>query len=251
MHKFCFGLAALIGCTSLCARLQAAEVSVAVAANFSVPMQKIALAFAQETGHKAVLSFGSTGHFYAQIKNGAPFQVLLAANVETPLKIESEGLGIAGTRFTYALGQLVLWSKQPGLVDDKGEILRSGKFSRMALANPQLAPYGTAAVQTLNQLGLWRALQPKLVQGDNIAQAYQFVASENVPLGFVALSQVLTDGKLTQGSAWTVPDHLHAPIQQDAIVLNPGRDNPAASALVKFLRSNQALALIRTHGYGV
>ena len=230
---------------------QAAEVSVAVAANFSAPMQKIARAFAQETGHKAVLSLGSTGNFYAQIKNGAPFQVLLAADDETPLKLEKEGLGVAGSRFTYAIGKLVLWSKQPGLVDEQGAILRSGKFQRIAIANPKLSPYGAAAVETLNQLGSWPALQSKQVQGENIAQTYQFIASENAQLGFVALSQVLLDGKLAQGSAWMVPAHLHAPIQQDAILLNPGRDNLAAKALMNYLRSDSAKTLIRAHGYGL
>jgi molybdate transport system substrate-binding protein len=222
-----------------------------VAINFSVPMQKIARDFAHVTGHKAVLSFGSTGNFYAQIKNGAPFQVLLAADDETPLKVEKDGLGVAGSRFTYAIGKLVLWSKQPGIVDDKGDILRSGKFQRIAIANPKLAPYGTAAMETLKQLGLWPALQPQLVQGDNIAQTYQFVASENAQLGFVALSQVQVDGKLAQGSAWMVPAHLHAPIQQDAILLNPGRDSPAAVALMHYLRSDRAKALIRVHGYSL
>lgn len=234
---------------SLCTQLQAAEVSVAVAANFTAPMQKIAQAFEQETGHKALLSFGSTGNFYAQIKNGAPFQVLLAADNETPLKIERDGLGITGSRFTYAIGKLVLWSKQQGLVDAKGDILLSGKFQRIAIANPKLAPYGTAAIETMSKLGVLADVRSKFVQGENIAQTYQFIATENAQLGFVALSQVITDGRISQGSAWIVPSALHAPIQQDVVLLAKGKDNPAASALLGFLKSEKAKALIRSFGY--
>ncbi len=228
---------------------QAAEVSVAVAANFTAPMQKIAQAFEQETGHKAVLSFGATGAFYAQIRNGAPFQVLLAADDETPAKIEKEGLGVGGSRFTYATGKLVLWSKQPALVDDQGTILRTGKFERIAVANPKLAPYGAAAVETMSRMGVLADVQPKIVQGDNIAQTYQFVATENAQLGFVALSQVIADGKIAQGSAWIVPGNLHAPIRQDAVLLIPGKDNVAAAALLSFLKGEKARAVIRSYGY--
>ena len=248
MSRITVALAALL---SLSIPVHAAEVSVAVAANFTAPMQKIAQAFEQETGHKAVLSFGSTGNLYAQIQHGAPFQILLAADATTPVKIEKEGLGLAGSRFTYAIGKLVLWSKQPGFVDDKGDILRAGKFQRIAVANPKLAPYGAAAVETMTKLGVLKALQPKIVQGDNIAQTYQFTATENAQLGFVALSQVMSEGKIAQGSAWLVPAHLHAPIQQDALLLTPGADNPAAKALMIFLRSERVKRLIRTYGYDV
>ena len=230
-------------------QVQAAEVSVAVAANFTAPMRKIAQTFEQETGHQAILSFGSTGNFYAQIRNGAPFQILLAADDETPIKIEKEGLGVAGSRFTYAIGKLVLWSKQPGFVDDKGEILRSGKFQRIAVANPKLAPYGAAAVETMTKLGVLKELQPEFVQGENIAQTFQFVATENAQLGFVALSQVMTDGRIAQGSAWIVPSSLHAPIRQDALLLLKGKDNPAATALMNFLRSDRSRLVIRSYGY--
>jgi molybdate transport system substrate-binding protein len=229
---------------------QAAEVGVAVASNFMAPMQKIAQAFEQDTGHKAVLSFGSTGSFYAQIKNGAPFQVLLAADAQTPLRLEKEGLGIAGSRMTYAVGKLVLWSRQPGLVDDNGAVLRSGRFERIAIANPKLAPYGAAAVEVMGQMGVLKDMQPKLVQGENIAQTYQFIATGNAQLGFVALSQVTADGKITQGSGWPVPPGLHAPILQDAILLTKGRDNPAAPALLRYLKSEKVRALIRSFGYG-
>ena len=229
----------------------AGQVSVAVAANFNAPMQRIAQAFEQETGHKVILSVGSTGNFYAQIRHGAPFEILLAADDETPLRLEKEGLGVAGSRLTYAIGKLVLWSRQPGLVDDQGEVLRSGQFQRLAIANPKLAPYGAAALETLNQLGVLKNLQPKFVQGENIAQTYQFVASGNAALGFVALSQVWVEGKPVPGSAWVVPGHMHTPIQQDAIVLQKGQGQLAAQALMRFLRSDKARAIIRSFGYEI
>jgi len=228
---------------------QAAQVNVAVAANFSAPMQQIASAFEKDTGHKAVVSLGSTGKLYAQIKNNAPFQVLLAGDDETPARLEREGLSQPGTRFTYAVGRLVLWSKQPGLVDDQGEVLRKAGFERLAIADPQLAPYGAAAMQTLAQLGLLPGLRARLVQGENIAQTYQFVATGNAALGFVALSQVSADGRLIEGSAWVVPANLHASIRQDAVLLTKGKDNLAAKALMAYLRGEKARAIIRSFGY--
>lgn len=235
----------------LSAPLQAAELSVAVAANFTAPMQKIAAAFEKETGHKLALSFGSTGKFYPQIKNGAPFEVLFAADDETPTRLEREGEGVAGTRFTYAIGKVVLWSKQPDLVDDKGEVLRTGSFERIALADPKLAPYGAAAMQTLTRLGLADALSSKFVQGENIGQAYQFVATQNAPLGFVALSQVYAEGRLTEGSAWMVPETLYEPLRQDALILAKGKDNTAAAELMRYLQGDVAKAVIRSYGYGL
>ncbi len=226
-----------------------AEVTVAVASNFAAPLQKIVPLFEKDTGHKAVVSLGSTGGFYAQIKNGGPFHVLLSADDETPLKLEKENLAVGGTRFTYATGKLVLWSKQAGFVDDKGDVLRSGQFKRLAIANPKLAPYGAAALETLHKLELFQGLQTKFVQGENIAQAFQFVNTENAQLGFVALSQVYADGKLTSGSAWMVPSHLHKPIQQDAVLLVAGKNNIAATALLAYLRTDKAKAIIRSHGY--
>ena len=228
---------------------QAAEVQVAVAANFAAPMQKIAQAFEQDTPHRARVVVGSTGGFYAQIKNGAPFEVLLAADDETPAKIEQDGLAVKGSRFTYATGRLVLWSKNPGLVDEKAQVLLQERFDRLAIANPKLAPYGLAAAEVLSKANLWQSVQPKLVMGESIGQTYQFVATENVPLGFVALSQVWADGKLTQGSAWIVPAHLHNPIKQDAVLLLKGQDNEAAKALLNYLRGDKAKAIIRAYGY--
>ena len=246
MKQFLAGL--LVVCWSLTAA-RAAEVKVAVAANFTAPMQKIAAAFAKDTGHEAKLTFGATGKFYAQIKNGAPFELLLSADDETPALLERESQAVAGTRFTYAIGRLVLWSRQPGFVDDAGTVLRNGTFKHLALANPKLAPYGAAAVEVLNGLGLAATLSPKFVQGENIAQTYQFAATGNAELGFVALSQVWADGRLKEGSAWVVPVRLHTPMRQDAIVLKPGQDQPAATALMNYLRGEKARAIIRSFGY--
>lgn len=224
-------------------------VSVAVAANFTAPMQKIAAEFAKDTGHKAELSFGATGKFYAQISNGAPFGLLLAADDTTPAKIAREGKGVADSRFTYAVGKLVLWSKQDGYVDAQGAVLKTGKFQHVAIANPKLAPYGLAAEQTLTQLGLLEQIKPKFVQGENIGQTYQFAATGNAELGFVALSQVMEDGKIKSGSAWLVPSSMHEPIRQDAIVLNTAKDNAAAKALMDYLRGDKARAIITSYGY--
>ena len=247
-YKF---LSTLLVASVMSSSSYAAEVLVAVAANFAAPMQKIAPLFEKDTGHKVILSFGATGSFYAQIKNGGPFQILLSADDETPLKLEKEGLGIVGSRFTYATGKLVLWSKQPGKVDDAGQILKAGNFQRLAMANPKLSPYGMAAHETLAKLDLLQTVQPKIVQGDNIAQTYQFVFTENAQLGFVALSQVYADSKIAQGSAWVVPSHLHSPLQQDALLLNLGKNKPAAEALMNYLKSDKAKNIIRAFGYDI
>lgn len=233
----------------LAGSVHAAEVSVAVAANFLAPMRLIAQAFEQDTGHKVLAAYGATGSLYAQIRQGAPHQVLLAADDSAPKKLEQEGLGVAGTRFTYATGQLALWSRQPGLVDAQGEVLRSGKFHRLAVANPKLAPYGAAALDTLTRLGVLAQVRPKLVQGDNIAQAHQFVDTGNAELGFVALAQVVTPGRPAAGSVWVVPGSFHTPLRQDAILLTTGRDQPAAVALLRYLKSDKALAIMRSFGY--
>lgn len=227
------------------------EVRVAVAANFTAPMQKIAETFARDTGHRAVLAFGATGKFYAQINNGAPFDVLLAADEQTPQRLEDEGQGVTGSRFTYAIGSLVLWSAREGYVDPQGRVLTDGDFRHLALANPKTAPYGAAALQTLEKLGLRERLQPRFVQGENIAQTHQFVASGNAELGFIALSQVIEDGRIARGSAWGVPADQHQPIRQDALLLQRGEHNPAARALLDYLRSASAVALIRAYGYEV
>jgi molybdate transport system substrate-binding protein len=232
------------------ATARAEETQVAVAANFTAPAKLIAAEFEKETGHKAVLAFGATGKLYAQIKNGAPFEVLLAADDRTPAKLEEEGMAVRDSRFTYAVGQLVLWSARPDLVDEEGEVLEKGDFKHLAIANPKTAPYGAAAIETLTALKLLDAVTPKLVQGENIAQTHQFVVSGNAELGFVALSQVWKDGKLTSGSAWVVPEALHAPIRQDAVLLNSGAGNAAAVAWLDFLKGEKAREVIHAFGYG-
>ena len=230
-------------------QILAAEVNVAVAANFTAPMKIIAQDFERDTGHKTTLSFGATGQFYAQIRNGAPFSILLSADDETPIKLEKEGLGVTGSRFTYATGKLVLWSKKPGFVDAQGEVLRSGQFEKISIANPKLAPYGAAAMETLDKMGLREKITPKIVEGSNITQTFQFVASENAALGFVALSQVFQGGAIKEGSGWIVPGSMYTPIKQDAVLLSAGKDNPAAAALLKYLQSDKAKAVIRSFGY--
>ncbi|MDQ3187838.1 MAG: molybdate ABC transporter substrate-binding protein [Pseudomonadota bacterium] len=229
----------------------AAEVNVAVAANFTAPMNVIAANFEKDTGHKAKLAFGSSGRFYAQIKNGAPFQVFLSADDETPTKLAHEGLAVPASQFTYAIGSLVLWSAKPGFVDAIGDVLKSGKFNKLAIANPKTAPYGKAAIETLTKLGLLAAVESKFVQGESIAQTYQFAHTGNADLGFVALSQVMKDGKVFEGSAWVVPAEMHQPIRQDVTLLSTGRDNAAAEALLKYLRTDKAKTVIRSFGYGL
>ena len=241
---FLLGLSLVAGA---CAR--AGEVSVAVAANFSAPMHAIAAEFARDTGHSARAAFGSSGRFYAQIQNGAPFEVLLSADDEIPARLVQEGLADAASRFTYAVGRLVLWSARPQAVDVKGEILRSSRFEKLALANPKTAPYGRAAVETLTRLGLLARVEPKFVQGENIAQTFQFVSSGNAELGFVALSQVVRDGRIGAGSAWIVPADLHQPIRQDAVLLVRGGGNAAAQALLQYLQGEKAKQIIRAYGY--
>lgn len=225
------------------------QVQVAVAANFALPMQQIAAEFEQATGHRVVLSSGATGKFYAQIRNGAPFEVFLSADDETPARLAREGQAVAASQFTYAIGRLVLWSAVAGRVDAAGEVLRRGDFRHLALANPKTAPYGAAAVEVLQKLGLVEALAPKFVQGENIAQAQQFIATGNAELGFIALSQVWKDGKLNSGSAWIVPTTLHGPLRQDAVLLKPGQGKPAAEALLGWLKGEKSRALIRRFGY--
>ena len=229
----------------------AGEVQVAVAANFAAPLAKIGEAFTAASGHTLKVSVGSTGKFYSQIVAGAPFEVLIAADDETPMKLIADGLAVAGSNFTYAIGKLVLWSAQPGFVDDKGAVLGGGKFAHLAVANPKLAPYGQAAMEVLKARGLTEALAPRIVTGETIAQAFQFVASGNAELGFVALSQVAVPGKPASGSFWLVPPSLYGEIRQDAVLLKSGAANPAATALLAYLKGDAARATIQSWGYGL
>ena len=225
------------------------EAQIAVAANFAAPAKQLADKFAKATPHKILISVGSTGKFYAQISNGAPFDVFLSADDETPLRMEKEKLAVVGSRFTYAIGKLVLWSPASGVVDGKGDVLRLATFKRLAIANPKLAPYGAAAQQAMEKLGVWPTLQGRLVMGENIAQTLQFVASGNVELGFVALSQIQESGKVPTGSHWLVTQSLYDPIRQDAVLLARGSSNAAARMFLEFLRSPAAQELVRSSGY--
>lgn len=228
--------------------VHADEVLVAVAANFTQPMKQIAAGFEKDTGHRVLASPGSTGKFYAQIRNGAPFDILLAADEETPLKLIRDGKGVGGSAFTYALGKLVLWSATPGLVDAAGAVLKQGSFAHLAVADPRLAPYGTAGMQTLRALGVLDTVQPRIVTAENATQAHQFVRSGNAELGFVALSQVLKDGRV-EGSSWLVPANLYAPLRQDAVLLEKARGKPAPEALMRYLQGDKARAIIQSFGY--
>jgi molybdate transport system substrate-binding protein len=230
--------------------VRADEISVAVAANFTAPMQQIAAAFEKETGHKVQAAYGSTGKFYAQIKNGAPFEVLLSADDETPARLIKENAAVVASPFTYAIGKLVLWSAKPAVVDGAGAVLKNGGFAHLALANPKLAPYGAAAVEVMKALDVYDAVQTKLVTGESIGQTHQFISTGNALLGFVALSQVLKDGKM-EGSAWIVPARLYAPIRQDAVILEKGKGKPAAEALMQYLKSDKAKAIIQSFGYAL
>ena len=224
----------------------AEEITVAVAANFSAPAKEIAAAFEKASGDKVTLSFGSSGQFYTQIASGAPFEVFLSADAERPAKAEQAGLAVAGTRFTYAVGRLVLWSATPGLVDSHGAVLKGAGFSKLAIADPAAAPYGLAAIQTLKALKLYDQIRPKIVQGSSIAQAFTFVKTGNAELGFVALSQVINE---PGGSRWLVPEADHEPITQQAVLLKPGADSKGSRAFLTFLKGGQARAIIRRYGY--
>ena len=227
----------------------AATVLVAVAANFSKPMTEIAAEFEKATGHSAKLSFGSSGKFVSQLENGGPFEVLLSEDEKGPQKLVQDGLAVPDSRFIYALGRLVLWSATSGYVDDQGNILTTGGFKHLALADPKLAPYGAAAVEVLKKMGLFKKLQPLFVQGENIAQTYQFISTANAELGFVALSQVIENGKVAKGSGWIIPANYYAPIRQGAVLMKKGAENPAAPALLSYLKSAPALAIIEKYGY--
>ena len=229
--------------------LHAAEAQVAVAANFAEPVKAIAAVLEKTTGHTLKISVGATGGLYAQIKNGAPFDVMLAADTKTPAQLEADGLAQPGSRFTYATGKLVLWSADAAKVDSQGAVLRGSGFRKLAVANPKTAPYGAAAIEVIDKLGLSAALTPKLVQGESIGQTYNFAFTGNAEVAFVAMSQVLDGGRLKGGSMWVVPQNLYAPIQQDAVLLKRGANNEAAKALMTLLQSPNIKTLIRSYGY--
>ncbi len=226
----------------------AEQVVVAVAANFVPPFREVATEFEQATGHHVQVAAGSSGAFFAQIKNGAPFDVFFSADDERPKLLEDEGLGVKGSRFTYAIGRLVLWSPDPNLV--KGEdTLRSERFKHLAIANPKTAPYGVAAMHAMQKLEVWEKLQPRIVMGENLGQTMGFIESGNAELGFLALSQVMDPKMKGKGSRWDVSNNLHEPIRQDVVLLTKGKDNPAAKALMEFIGSPQVKAIIERYGY--
>ncbi|MDO8828090.1 molybdate ABC transporter substrate-binding protein [Methylophaga sp.] len=226
-------------------------VNVAIATNFTAPMKEIAIEFEKDTGYKTLLSFASSGKLFAQINNGAPFDVFLSADTHKPEQLELGGLSVTGSRFTYAIGALVLWSPISGIVDKNGDVLFKNQFRHIAIANPKVAPYGAAAQQVMEKLGVWTEQQSKLVQGENIAQTYQFVASGNAQIGFVALTQVMANGKITTGSGWIVPASMHSPIKQDAVLLNFGKNNPVALEFLDYMKSDKAKTIIQSYGYSL
>jgi molybdate transport system substrate-binding protein len=227
----------------------AGEVQVALTADLVEPMQRIATLFNKQTGHTVQQTPGASGKLYAQIKKGAPFDVLLSADEEIPRKLMQDGLAVAGTRFVYAIGRLVLWSAQPDLVDDKGTVLNKAAFDKLAMPNPRYSPYGTAAKETLTKLTMWNAMQRKLDKRDDVTEAYQLAASERAELAFIALSQVMRDGKVSTGSWWLVPETMHAPIHQSAVLLSSAQDVQAAKDFLAFMKSDQARAVMRGYGY--
>ena len=234
---------------SLCpGQVQGDEIRVAAASNSRAVLQELAVRFEKSTDHELVLIFGSTGKHYAQIVNGAPFDVFLAADAERPQKLEAAGLTVKGSRFTYALGRLVLWSADDGLVDAESRTLETADFRRLAIANPGLAPYGRAALEVIGNVGQREGVEGKLVMGENVGQAFQFVVSGNAELGLVAWSQLHQDNRPMQGSWWLVPESLHEPIEQQAVQVKAGK---AAQDFLAFLRSEKAIEIFRAYGYGV
>lgn len=226
----------------------AEQVLVAVAANFVPPFREVAIEFETATGHHVRVVSGSSGNFYSQIKNGAPFDVFFSADDERPKLLEDEGLTVRGSRFTYAVGRLALWSPDPALIPGE-DTLRAGTFKHLAMANPKTAPYGAAAMQAMRKLGVWEKLQARVVMGENLGQTMGFIESGNAELGFVALSQVMDPKLQAKGARWDVPIHLHESIKQDMVLLTKGKDNQAAKSLMEFMGSPPAKAIIEQYGY--
>ena len=246
MHRpLCLWL--LLPLLGVAAESAADEITVAVATNFAGAMNAVVKRFEATSGHDVLVSSGSTGGHYAQIKNGAPFEAFFAADTERPRLLEAEGLAVPGSRFLYAVGRVALWSARANYVDGDGRVLETGDFRHLAIANPKLAPYGAAARDVLTARALWDRLQPRLATGQDIGQAYGFVQTGNAELGFVAWAQLKQPGREIAGSYWLVPESLHRPIEQEAVLL---RDVPAARALLEFMKSSEAREIIRSYGYG-
>lgn len=244
----------LVLCLILVSSIGNAETTlVAVASDFTKPMNEIATAFKKATGHEAKLSFGSSGKAFAQIQSGAPYEIYLSASEKYPIELEKSGYAVADSRFVYAIGKLVLWSATPGYVDDQGKILKIGNFKHIALADPTHAPYGVVAEEAMKNLGVLEKLRPLFVMGENISQTFQFISSGNAELGFIGLAQIIdvNTGKIGSGSGWIIPDNLHSPFRQSAVLLKKGAENPAALALMDFLKLPPALAIIQKYGFGL
>lgn len=229
----------------------AGEVNIAVAGNFFRPLQALVLEFEQNSNDKINISVGSSGKLYAQIVNGAPFDILLSADTKRPSKLIADELAIQDSQFTYARGKLVLWSHDPTVIDSQGKRLLSKKIKHLAIANPKLAPYGEQAVAVLKKLEVYEQLQDKLVVGQSVGQALQYISSSSVKQGIIALSQVTRGGEINEGSAWIIPTDLYQTIQQDAVLLNQGKDNPVANAFLEYLKTESAFNIIRSFGYEV
>ncbi len=243
----------LMGCffhMGFIAEAQASQILVAVASNFHSPLKEIARQFEKETGNEVQISPGSTGKLYAQIIHGAPYELFLAADSRRPQLLEEQGQTLSGTRFTYALGQITLWSPDPNAIKGDGKsTLQRKNFKHIAMANPRTAPYGMAALQTIQKFKLWDEIRPLVVQGENIGQTFQFVASQNAELGFVALSQVLDPKNNQRGSRWDVPGKFYDPLRQDIVMLKNAEENMGAKALWKFLKGEKAQQIIKKYGY--
>ncbi len=250
MKSIAFKAAVAAVLAAVASGAMADEIHVAVAANFTAPAKDLAPIFEQQTGHKVILSFGSTGMFYGQIKNGATYDILLAADAKTPKKSVAEGYGIGSSVFTYAVGKLVFWSSDANKIKNGQQVVTKADFNKCAVANPKLAPYGLAAYETLEHLKAFAKVQPKFVEGDNIGKTFQYVKTGNADVGFVALSQVYKDGKFTSGSGWIVPDNYYGKIRQDAVLLKNGKSLAAANQFLQFLKGPEAAKVKLAYGYG-
>ncbi len=244
-----FVVIVLLMCGLLSGTVNAGEVKVAVTADFVAPMERIAALFSKQTGHIVKQTQGPSEKLYAQIKKGASFDVLLSADEEIPRRLMREDMAVGGSRFVYAIGRLVLWSAQPDLVDDKGKVLNTATFVKLAMANPRYSPYGTAAKETLTELTMWNAMQRRVDKRDDVVEAYRLAVTERAELAFIALSQVMHDGKISAGSWWIVPETMHEPIRQSAVLLSGAQDVQAAKDFLDFMKSDKARAVMRGYGY--
>lgn len=243
--------ALLFGCLVFAPLVHSDDVRVAAASNIIGPMQSIAAAFEAAAGHPVKVSYGSSGKLYAQIQHGAPFDVFFSADQDKPARLEAADMILKGSRYTYAIGQLALWSANKQAIDANASLLLEGRFRKLAIANPRLAPYGVAAVEVLDRLNLTNDTRPRWVQGENIAQTYQFVSTGNADLGFVAVSQIIVDGRLNHGSAWIVPEDMYTPIKQDAVLLKRAQNSAPAQAFLTFVKSPAATDILRSFGYQI